>query len=201
MAPVLQSKAAALEFTLPDQNSMQAMIYYENFQPVMYQGRNLDSQYHRFAHRPHSRRNKRLHSGPRILPSQLAGQEKFPASDGQDGASTHDRGLQMKDVGWQIADWKAHQLHVALGDFGSYGDVIGRYHNFDAGRRVGTTSRLQSAINGVAYDCAQGKGHKANQQKPGAIHACSSKVKMAIAGDATPSTGLAARNRRLRLKD
>jgi Glycoside hydrolase 123, catalytic domain len=39
------------DFTLPDQNSMQVMIYYENLQPVMYQGRNLDSQYHRFAHR------------------------------------------------------------------------------------------------------------------------------------------------------
>jgi hypothetical protein len=39
------------DFTLPDQNSMDAMVYYESFQPVIYQGRNLDSQYHRFAHR------------------------------------------------------------------------------------------------------------------------------------------------------
>ncbi len=39
------------DFTLPDQNSMDAMIYYESLQPVMYQGRNLDAQYHRFAHR------------------------------------------------------------------------------------------------------------------------------------------------------
>jgi len=30
---------------------MDAMIYYESLQPVMYQGRNLDAQYHRFAHR------------------------------------------------------------------------------------------------------------------------------------------------------
>jgi Domain of unknown function (DUF4091) len=39
------------DFTLPDQNSMDAMIYYESSQPILYQGRNLDSQYHRFAHR------------------------------------------------------------------------------------------------------------------------------------------------------
>ena len=39
------------DFTLPDRNSMDAMIYYEPTQPVMYQGRNLDPEYHRFAHR------------------------------------------------------------------------------------------------------------------------------------------------------
>lgn len=39
------------DFTLPDQNGMDAMVYFESLQPVMYQGRNLDSQYHRFAHR------------------------------------------------------------------------------------------------------------------------------------------------------
>lgn len=39
------------DFTLPDWNSIDAMVYYESLQPVMYQGRNLDAQYHRFAHR------------------------------------------------------------------------------------------------------------------------------------------------------
>ena len=39
------------DFTLPDQNSMDAMVYYESLQPTLYQGRNLDPQYHRFAHR------------------------------------------------------------------------------------------------------------------------------------------------------
>ena len=39
------------DFTLPDQNSMDAMVYYEPLQPTLYQGRNLDAQYHRFAHR------------------------------------------------------------------------------------------------------------------------------------------------------
>ena len=39
------------DFTLPDENSMQAMIYYESLQPELYQGRNLDAEYHRFAHR------------------------------------------------------------------------------------------------------------------------------------------------------
>src|ERR1044071_7049887 len=39
------------DFTLPDQNSMHAMVYYESLQPKLYQGRDLDQQYHRFAHR------------------------------------------------------------------------------------------------------------------------------------------------------
>jgi hypothetical protein len=39
------------DFTLPDQNSMQAMIYYESLQPKLYQGSDLDAEYHRFAHR------------------------------------------------------------------------------------------------------------------------------------------------------
>ena len=39
------------DFTLPDQNSMDAMVYYESLQPRLYQGRDLDPQYHRFAHR------------------------------------------------------------------------------------------------------------------------------------------------------
>jgi hypothetical protein len=39
------------DFTLPDENSMHAMIYYESLQPRMYQGRDLDTEYDRFAHR------------------------------------------------------------------------------------------------------------------------------------------------------
>jgi hypothetical protein len=39
------------DFKLPDQNSMHAMVYYESLQPKLYQGRDLDQQYHRFAHR------------------------------------------------------------------------------------------------------------------------------------------------------
>lgn len=39
------------DFALPDENSMQAMVYYSGDQPELYQGRNLDAQYHRFAHR------------------------------------------------------------------------------------------------------------------------------------------------------
>jgi hypothetical protein len=39
------------DFTLPDRNTMDAMIYYESLQPEMYQGRNLDAEYDRFAHR------------------------------------------------------------------------------------------------------------------------------------------------------
>src|SRR5829696_6269845 len=39
------------DFTLPDENSMHAMVYYEPLQPELYQGRNLGPAYHRFAHR------------------------------------------------------------------------------------------------------------------------------------------------------
>jgi hypothetical protein len=39
------------DFTLPDENSLPAMVYYQRDQPVLYQGRNLDAEYHRFGHR------------------------------------------------------------------------------------------------------------------------------------------------------
>jgi hypothetical protein len=39
------------DFALPDENSMHAMVYYSGDQPELYHGRNLDAQYHRFAHR------------------------------------------------------------------------------------------------------------------------------------------------------
>jgi hypothetical protein len=40
-----------LAFTLPDQPSLTAMVYFESDQPQLYQGKNLDDVYHRFAHR------------------------------------------------------------------------------------------------------------------------------------------------------
>ena len=39
------------DFTLPDENSMQAMLFYSSDQAERYQGRNLDPAYHRLAHR------------------------------------------------------------------------------------------------------------------------------------------------------
>ena len=39
------------DFSLPDENSMHAMLYYSSDQPVLYHGRNLDPAYHRLAHR------------------------------------------------------------------------------------------------------------------------------------------------------
>ena len=38
-------------FTLPDENSMHAMLFYSADQPRLYQGRSLDPAYHRIAHR------------------------------------------------------------------------------------------------------------------------------------------------------
>jgi hypothetical protein len=51
-----QARAVPVElrvfgFALPDENSLPAMLYYEASQPVLYQGRELDASYHRFAHR------------------------------------------------------------------------------------------------------------------------------------------------------
>jgi hypothetical protein len=40
-----------LDFSLPDDNSMHAMLFYSSDQPARYHGRNLDAAYHRFAHR------------------------------------------------------------------------------------------------------------------------------------------------------
>ncbi len=40
-----------LAFALPEANSLPVMVYYEPDQPELYQGRNLDLEYHRFAHR------------------------------------------------------------------------------------------------------------------------------------------------------
>ncbi len=39
------------DFNLPETNSLRPMVYFESEQPLLYQGRRLDSQYHRFAHR------------------------------------------------------------------------------------------------------------------------------------------------------
>src|SRR6266571_1769726 len=39
------------DFSLPDTNSLPAMVYYESEQTELYHGRNLDPAYHRFAHR------------------------------------------------------------------------------------------------------------------------------------------------------
>jgi hypothetical protein len=39
------------DFTLADDKRMSAIVYYEGFQTDLYQGRNLDAVYHRFAHR------------------------------------------------------------------------------------------------------------------------------------------------------
>jgi hypothetical protein len=48
---ILPVELELFDFTLPDENSMHAMVYYESSQPREYQGRDLDAVYHRFAHR------------------------------------------------------------------------------------------------------------------------------------------------------
>jgi hypothetical protein len=50
-ARTLPVELEVLDFVLPDENSMHAMLYYSSDQPERYHGRNLDPAYHRFAHR------------------------------------------------------------------------------------------------------------------------------------------------------
>jgi len=39
------------DFAVPDESSLPVMVYFEPDQPVLYQGRSLDPEFHRFAHR------------------------------------------------------------------------------------------------------------------------------------------------------
>jgi len=48
---ILPIELEVFDFSLPDENSMHAMLYYQSAQPELYHGRNLDAEYHRFAHR------------------------------------------------------------------------------------------------------------------------------------------------------
>jgi hypothetical protein len=50
-ATVVPVELRVLDFALPDENSLPAMVYFEPDQPVLYQGRSLDPEFHRFAHR------------------------------------------------------------------------------------------------------------------------------------------------------
>jgi hypothetical protein len=51
VARSLPVELEVLDFTLPDENSMHAMLFYSSAQPERYHGRNLDPAYHRLAHR------------------------------------------------------------------------------------------------------------------------------------------------------
>jgi hypothetical protein len=48
---VIPIELEVFDFTLPDENSMHAMLFYSSDQPELYHGRNLDPAYHRLAHR------------------------------------------------------------------------------------------------------------------------------------------------------
>ncbi len=50
-ATALPVELRVFDFALPDANSLPVMVYFEPDQPELYQGRNLDPAYHRFAHR------------------------------------------------------------------------------------------------------------------------------------------------------
>jgi hypothetical protein len=50
-ATILPVELRVFDFALPDANSLPVMVYFEPDQPELYQGKNLDPAYHRFAHR------------------------------------------------------------------------------------------------------------------------------------------------------
>jgi hypothetical protein len=50
-ATALPVELRVFDFALPDANSLPVMVFFEPDQPELYQGRNLDLAYHRFAHR------------------------------------------------------------------------------------------------------------------------------------------------------
>jgi hypothetical protein len=50
-ATSLPVELRVMDFALADENSLRVMVYYEPDQPELYQGRNLDPAFHRFAHR------------------------------------------------------------------------------------------------------------------------------------------------------
>jgi hypothetical protein len=50
-AAALPVELRVFDFALPDANSLPVMVYFEPDQPELYQGRNLDPAFHRFAHR------------------------------------------------------------------------------------------------------------------------------------------------------
>lgn len=47
----LPVRLEVLDFALPNENSMNMMVFHESRRPVLYQGREMDDVYHRFAHR------------------------------------------------------------------------------------------------------------------------------------------------------
>jgi hypothetical protein len=50
-ATALPVELRVFDFALADENSLPVMVYFEPDQPELYQGRNLDPAFHRFAHR------------------------------------------------------------------------------------------------------------------------------------------------------
>ena len=74
-----------LDFTLPDENSMTAMVYYEPYQVELYQGKNLDAVFHRFAHR---QRIELVHKYDAVTASAAAGRFRgsdFTSANGYEG--------------------------------------------------------------------------------------------------------------------
>src|SRR5713226_2017123 len=78
----------------------------------------------------------------------------------------------MKTIGRQVDGGESYRFHVAV-------FYLGPHHHLHARGNVAATPRLQGAVNGETHDCAQCEGHKANHQKPGAIHELLLRVEIA----------------------
>ena len=96
----------------------------------------------------------------------------------------------MEAVRGEIGSWKANRFHVAVFHLRANRDVIRCHHHLYARRSIATTPRLQSSVDSETDHCSQDQGHKANHQKPGAIHELPLKIEIATtAGDSMTRNG------------
>ena len=137
---------------------------------------------------------------PAFSPASLFGRKNSPLAMGKDRTAANDGRLQMEAVGGQIGGRKANRFHVAVFHLGANRNVVGCHHHLYARRSIATAPRLQSAVDSETDHCAQDEGHKANHQKPGAIHELLLKVEIATtARDSMTRNGDATTHAELRL--
>ncbi len=78
-----------MDFDLPDENSLTAMLYYEDEQPVLYQGDSYEDRYRRFAHRQRVELvHKETQSSVNAAKGRFDG-SMFTASGGYEGPGEH----------------------------------------------------------------------------------------------------------------
>src|SRR5690242_12673117 len=85
----------------------------------------------------------------------------------------------MEAIGRQVSRREAYCLYVTVFHFGAHRNVVRSDYDIHTWRGVAAATRLQGAVDSETHHCAQDEGHKANHQKPGAIHELFLKVENA----------------------